>query len=758
MEDYSQEYTFSRFEEACAQYPDNDAVIFLGQRFTYRRLKELADRFAAGLDQRGIKKGDRVLLYLSNSPQLIIAWLASQKIGAVLVLVSPIYTSHELAYMIEDSGAKSIICHDTNYGYVREILADSGLEHVIVTSLLDLVSPVKRAVAAMFDKAPTGKVKGGPETVWFKKLLASPPNPPAVEIDPIEDLSYILYTGGTTGFPKGVPGNHWGHCSYVADIMAQVFAGHVRPGQDTYIAVNPLFHIMALGLLMALGLNQGNTTILMPQPQVDAILEAIQRYQVRWMLGVPALYRMILENDRQATYDLGSVKYCYCGGDVLPREVLTRWKERVGVSIYQVYGSTEAGHVTYSRLDDGEPPAMSVGKPLASRRCILVDPDTLEPTPPGELGELLVTSEHAVKHYLNKPEETADAFVQIQDEVYYRTRDYLKQDDDGQLYYVERSADILKHKGYRVSASEIEAVLQDHPTVVGACVVGVPDKKVGERIKAIVVMKEDAKGVGAAELLRFCRDRLASYKVPSYIEFRDMLPKSKVGKLLRREIRDEERRRQEKEKQVTGGPQAAGSEGNRGGEANMEFQEVLKLRRSCRAFSENAVSDEQLDQLIEACTWAPSPLHLQPWSFVVVRDPAVKAKVIEVSQAAKQAVIDRGGPDWVQKYGFGFLEQAPVLLVVCSDPKKGGLGAAFGRTDGAMQGVSAGIQNLMLAAADMGLGTLWFTFFEPGAMKEALGVPAELDIAAVIPVGVPAGQDKAPPRKSPKVFQNQYGT
>ncbi len=551
MAGYDQELTFTRFEQAAAQYPDNAAIYFLGQRFSFRKLKEMVDRFATGLASRGIAKGDRVLLYLTNSPQLVIAWLACQKIGAVVVLVSPIYTSHEIAYMVEDSGAKAIVCHDTNYGYVREILEGSGLELVIVTSLLDLVSSLKRLVASLFDKAPTGTVKGGAETVWFKKVLAAPPDPPSVELDPVKDLSYILYTGGTTGFPKGVPGNHWGHCSYVADVMEQVLGGHVEPGKDSYIAINPLFHIMALGLFMALGLNLGNTTVLMPQPQVDAILESIERHKVRWMLGVPALYRMILENDRQHFYDLSSLKYCYCGGDVLPREVLARWKERVGVPIYQVYGSTEAGHVTYSRITDGEPQPMSIGAPLASRRVKLVNPESLDPVPPGELGELLVTSDFAVKHYLNKPEETAAAFVEISGEIYYRTGDYLKLDEDGQLFYVERSADILKHKGYRVSASEIEAVLQDHPIVVGACVVGVPDQKVGERIKAIVVMKEDAKGVGATELIRFCRDRLASYKVPSYIEFRDMLPKSKVGKLLRREIRDEERRRLEKEKRAS---------------------------------------------------------------------------------------------------------------------------------------------------------------------------------------------------------------
>ena len=547
------EYTFTRFEESCEKFPNHPAIYFLGDRLTYRDLKDKVDRFATGLSNLGVKKGDRMLVYLANSVQLVIAFLAAQKIGAVVVLVSPIYTSHEVEYMIKDSRAETIVCHDTNYGYVREILSSTGLKHVIVTNLLDLVSWPKRAIAFLFDKTPHGKVKGGAETIPFLTLLKSDPRPPEVEIDPIEDLSYILYTGGTTGFPKGVPGNHWGHTSYVNDVTDHVFAGHIKTGEDTYIAINPLFHIMALGLFLAVGLNKGNATVLMPVPQVDAILAAIERYKVRLMLGVPALYRMILENDRLDTYDISSLRYCYCGGDVLPREVLVRWKERSGAPIYQVYGSTEAGHVTYSRPDKGEPAPMSIGEPLPSRRVKIVDPETLEPVAAGEVGELVVTSDHAVKEYLNKPEETAAGFLQIDGELYYRTRDFVRLMDDGQICYVERSADILKHKGYRVSASEVEAVLQDHPVVVGACVVGVPDPKVGERIKAIVVLKDDAKGVGAAELINFCRERLASYKVPSYIEFRDMLPKSKVGKLLRREIREEERRRMQKDKVGLGG-------------------------------------------------------------------------------------------------------------------------------------------------------------------------------------------------------------
>ena len=540
--DLKNELTYTRFDQMSEIYPNRPAIIYLGQSFSYRRLRDLSERFAGALKEMGVKPGDRVMIYIANCVQWVIAFLGIQKLGAVIVPVAPIYTSHELKYMIEDSGAETIICLDTNFCYVKEVLENTDLKHIIVTNLVDLLPPWKRFLGILFDKIPTGKIDRGSNVHRFKDLLRHAPLQQAVKIDPVNDLAYMLYTGGTTGFPKGVPGNHIGMTSYVNDVTEDVAGDRLLEGQDVYIAVNPLFHIMALGLFMALGLNKGNTTILMPMPQVDAILESIQRYKVRWLLGVPALYRMILDNDRFDRYDLSSLVYCFCGGDVLPEEIYNRWQKHLKIPIYQVYGSTEAGHVCYSRIDKTPKPG-TIGLPLKSRKCIVVDPDTLEPVATGKGVELLVSSPYTIKSYWNKPEETQKVYVEIGAETYCRMSDFVRQDEEGELYYVERSADIIKHKAYRVSASEVESILQDHPTVIGACVVGVPDPKVGERIKAIVVLKEDARGVGGMDLIRWCSDHLAPYKVPSYIEFRDMLPKSKVGKLLRREVRDEERRR-----------------------------------------------------------------------------------------------------------------------------------------------------------------------------------------------------------------------
>jgi long-chain acyl-CoA synthetase len=548
MEPYKEEDTFSRFEEMCRKYPGNTALVYLGEKFSYSRLSMLIDRFAAGLVKIGVQPQDRVMLYIPNCPQWIIANFAINKIGAVMVPVSPIYTAFEIGYMIEDADIKTVICLDTNFVYIREVMKKTPLERVIVTNLVEFIPLWKQALGHLFNKIPTGKIEKSKEIFSFGKIVReNSPKAPKVEIDVWKDLSYIMYTGGTTGFPKGVPGNHMGEVSYIRDVMEDVIDGHMEEGKEIVLMINPLFHIMAKGFTIGFGFNFGNTVILMPSPEVDATMKAIERYKVGWMLGVPALYRMMLENDRIDQYDLSSLKYCYCGGDVLPGEVYKSWKERYGIPMYQVYGSTEVGHITYSLLDR-EPKATVVGAPLKSRKVVLADQETLKPVAQGEVGELLVTSPYTIKSYWKKPEETERSFIQMNGDIYYRMGDFMKMNADGDLEFMERTADTIKYKAYRISASEIEAALQDHPTVIGACCVGIPDPRVGERIKAIVVLKEDAKGVGSSDLIKWCRDRLAPYKIPHYIEFRDMLPKSKVGKLLRREIRDEEKRKLQKEK------------------------------------------------------------------------------------------------------------------------------------------------------------------------------------------------------------------
>ncbi|MFH2011752.1 MAG: AMP-binding protein [Pseudomonadota bacterium] len=526
-------------EKTFENYSDMPSLTYLGEEFSYARLNKMVNRFARALTELGVKDNDRVMLYLPNCPQWIIAYLAILKIGGVVVPTSPIYTPYEISYQINNSGAETIICQDTNYGYVFAVSQNTCLRNIIITNLADLVPMYKRWAGKLFKIVPYGTISKGKGIYFFRDLLRKyPPNPPKLEINPKEHLATILYTGGTTARPKGVPSTHDTLMCLLTD-MYGVVRSHILERNDVFIVVLPLFHLLGQAkFLMYLLL--GIPTIVMPQPVIDAILEAIQKHKVTLFLGTPTLYRMIMENDRLQSYDLSSLRFCWSGGDVLPEETFDSFRTLTNLPIYQIYGSTEAGLLACSPLDK-EPSAKCLGGPIPSKGLMIVDTESLEPVLQGETGELLSKSPFMMDYWMNQ-EETAQSFIQKNGEKWYRTGDFLRI-DNGELYYVDRKSDLIKYKDYRVSASEIEAVLQDHEAVVEACVVGVPDVRTGERIKAIIVPKEDVRGVSGTEMIKWCRERLAPYKIPHYIEFRDMLPKSKVGKLLRREVRDDERRR-----------------------------------------------------------------------------------------------------------------------------------------------------------------------------------------------------------------------
>jgi len=544
----STKYThiYQAFATTADRRSHHAAVIYLGTRFTYRQVADLAERLAAALIDLGAADGRKVILYIPNSIQWVVAWLGILRAGGVCVPITPIYTPHDLKYIATDSDAQTVVCADTNYGYVRKVLDETPLRQVIIVKTVEMLPAWKRGFGYLFDIVPRGTVSYGPHTHSFRALLHRYRNRRG-ELPPLtaggDALAEILYTGGTTKFPKGVP---IAHDLFLVSADEQIrVSAPLFPVEENVIMGNaPLFHILGQTCGLAT-LLVGGTLMVQPRINLDAAFDAIQRFRARSMIGVPALYRMILEHDRLDQYDLGSVDYWYSAGDVLPVEVGNRWKETFGKPIYQGYGATETcGGVAMCPVTIGNP-SRSVGRIVASKEVKIVDPASLEPVQPDKPGELLVSSPQMVSAYLNKPEETRSAFVEIDGRLWYRTADIMRMDADGNLYFVDRTVDTIKHKGYRVSASEIESVLQEHPAVISACVVGVPDERMGERIKAYVVLKADSKGITGYELTKWCRKVLVSYKVPQYIEFRDMLPKSKVGKLLRREIRDEEQRRKE---------------------------------------------------------------------------------------------------------------------------------------------------------------------------------------------------------------------
>jgi len=536
---------FDAFSGAASKFENYTAIVYLGTRFSYGKILKLAENFASSLRNEGVWEGDRVIMYIPNSVQWVIAWLGIQRAGAEAVPITPIYTAHDLQYIANDSDAKYVICSDANYGYVKQALTETGLKKVIVTKLSDLLPWWKRLFGWAFDKVPKGKISRDETTVFFRKMVYSQAR--HSQLPPLKaketDTAEVLYTGGTTKFPKGVPISHG---LYLEAALEQITISDplFRGSENIVIGSAPLFHILgqttALSVLLV-----GGSIVLMPKVNLDAIFDSVQRFKAKTLIGVPTLYRMILEHDRIDLYDLSSLKYCFNGGDVLPVEINERWQKKFHKPIYQGYGATETcGGVSMCPTDEDSPPK-SIGKIVPSKKIKIVDPITLEAVPLNTPGELLVHSKRMVMAYWNKPDETEEAFVEMDGLRYYKTADIVSMDEAGHLYFIDRTVDTIKHKGYRVSSSEIESVLQEHPAVIGACVVGLPDPKVGERIKAFVVLKEDVKGITGYDLIKWCREKLVSYKIPQYIEFRDMLPKSKVGKLLRREIRGEEKRRAE---------------------------------------------------------------------------------------------------------------------------------------------------------------------------------------------------------------------
>ena len=537
---------YAAFEQTALRRPEHSAVYFLGTGFTYAAVKSMAERLAAGLRSIGVRPGHKVVLYVPNSIQWIIAWLGTLRCGAVCVPITPIYTPRDLAYIANDSEADTVICADTNFGYVQSVLTETGIKRTVIVRIADLLPGWKRWFGYIFDVLPSGNVAYDDKTFSFRKLLQAGSSQIAGVTETAgngRQLAEILYTGGTTKHPKGVP---IPHDLFLISADEQIrISGPLFPSDDNVIMGNaPLFHILGQTCSLATLLT-GGSLIVQPRLNLDATFESIQRFRARTMIGVPALYRMILEHDRLDQYDLSSVDYWFSAGDVLPTEVAQRWHKRFGKSIHQGYGATETcGGVAMCPVGKENPPR-SVGQIVASKRAKIVDPLNLEPVAAGESGELLVSSDHMVTAYINQPRETEKAFLELEGRLWYRTADVMTMDNDGNLYFVDRTVDTIKHKGYRVSASEIESVLQEHPAVISTCVVGIPDESVGERIKAYVVLKSDIKGITGYDLIKWCRDQLVAYKVPQYIEFRDMLPKSKVGKLLRREIREEERRRKE---------------------------------------------------------------------------------------------------------------------------------------------------------------------------------------------------------------------
>jgi long-chain acyl-CoA synthetase len=531
------------FDTMADKHGHREALIFYGKKIKYKELKVLTDRFAAALADLGVTKGSTVALYLLNCPQYVIAYVGALKAGARVTPISPVYTSKEVKHQLEDSEATTIVCEDILYDNVEK--SGVPLNNIILSNIGDYLPVMKR----VFGKSAMAKAYGemqvpSPQQIKqaglhvFKNLIEKyPPQKPPVTINPRTDIAALPYTGGTTGLPKAAVITH----SNIVALMFQTlsFWPIFEEGKETAIAFLPFFHIYGQVVVMLNSLFQGATIVLFTTLDIDEILSAMERYQASGFYGVPTLFEYLKEYEKTDRVNWKRLKLIACGADTLHKTTIEEWERRTHSKILEGYGMTETTAVSHSTPFD-RPKVGSFGVPLPSVNAAIVNIEGTDFMPVNEVGELILNGPNIMQGYWKRPESDAETFLEIAGKKWLRTGDLVRMDEEGYFHFFDRKRDLIKHKGYSVFARHVEEVLYKHPKIKAAGVVGVPDPAVGQQIKAYVVLQSEARGkISEEEIMEFCKENLAHYKVPKIIEFRGELPKTDVGKISRRELREE---------------------------------------------------------------------------------------------------------------------------------------------------------------------------------------------------------------------------
>ena len=514
--------------------PERVAINYFGTRLTFKELDGLVDKFAAAVQSLGVEKGDRVAIYLPNIPQFVIAYYGVLRAGCVVVACSPLYKEREIAHILRDSGAKIIVAYDRLYPFVQAVRNETKLTEVVTTSVRDYLPPALRLLS------PLKGVKSYPcpGSRDMKALLQEAWGPPkAVQIDPRKDLALLQYTGGTTGIPKGAMITHYNLIVNAEQIKAWV---PLQP-QDTHLTVLPLFHIFGMTVGMNSPIYQRSTMILLPDPRdIHGVINTIEKYRPTIFPGVPTMYIALINTPGIEKRDLRSIRICVSGASALPGEVQRKFEAATGGRLVEGYGLTETSPVTHvNPLDDPQKNRPgSIGIPVPDTEAKIVDLETGQrDLPSGEAGELVIRGPQVMLGYWNKPDDNKTALRGG----WFYTGDIATMDPDGYFRIVDRKKDMIDVSGFKVWPREVEETLFEHPAVQEAAVVGIPDARSGEAVKAFVVLKKESEGkVTAEEISKFCKDRIASFKAPKFVEFKSELPKTVVGKVLRRELKQEQ--------------------------------------------------------------------------------------------------------------------------------------------------------------------------------------------------------------------------
>ncbi len=528
-------------ERTSQLFPNNMALLFQGYKVTYRELNDMANRFASWLNEQGVKKGDAVSVLLPNLIPCVAAYYGIMKIGGVAVMNNPLYSDRELQHQFNDSESKVLVTLDLLADRMIDLREKTGIKEIVYTSIGDYLPFPKNFLFPIVGKKQKllADVKKADNVFKWKTIIAdTPPKPPYVE-HRFGDVAMYQYTGGTTGVSKGVILTHANLSRQVQQVTA--WFPKFENGKEIMLGALPFFHVFGLSTAMNLAIYKGWGNILVPKPQPEPLLQAISKFKPTFAPLVPTMYIGMLNDPKIGAVDLTSIKGCFSGSAPLPVEVIREFESKTGAVIVEGFGLTETSPVTHTNPFNGKRKVGSIGVPIPDTECRIVDLEQGETDMPvGETGELLIRGPQVMQGYHNMHEETSEV---LNSDGWLYTGDIAKMDEDGYFFIVDRKKDMIISGGYNVYPRDIEEVFYEHPKVREVCAVGVAHAHRGEAVKVFVVLKEGEK-IKKEDLMDYCKTKLAKYKWPTEIEFREELPKTNVGKILRKDLKAEEASRQ----------------------------------------------------------------------------------------------------------------------------------------------------------------------------------------------------------------------
>ncbi len=540
--DYPQKPLFHFLEQTAEKYPDRACTIFKGAVISYKEMNEQSDRLAAALADLGVKKGDRVGIFMPNTPQFVMAYFGILKAGGVVVATNPLYTPAEIEHQANDAGIEVMFVMTNFYKTIKAAQPKTRIKKLIVTNLKETLPPVLSLLFTLAKEKKGGfRIEGGlgQNEYWMKDLLAKykPSDRPKLDIFHT-DTALFQYSGGTTGVSKGAVATHF---NVVADtLMIKSWMVNLNEGNEITLMAIPLFHVYGMVAGLTFSMVSGASMVMIPNARdLKDVLENIDKYHPTIFPGVPTLYNAINNHPdvKAGKYDLSSVKACISGSAPLLRETKEKFEALSGGKVFEGFGLSEAPTATHCNPLLGENRTGSIGLPLPDVDCKIISLDDGETElPVGEIGELVINGPQVMKGYHNMPTETTNTLRTLSDgKIWLFTGDIAQMDEDGYFYIVDRKKELIKPGGFQVWPREVEEVLAAHPKVLECGVAGIPDPYRGETVKAWIVLKPGETAT-EEELKAFCKEKLAAYKVPTHYEFRTELPKTIVGKILRREL------------------------------------------------------------------------------------------------------------------------------------------------------------------------------------------------------------------------------